>query len=148
MIKQIEHRQRQLDTVTIAGLVALTISSLAEAVRVTAGDLGWMSDPSTLDRALLLTWIVGLVVFGLAFAALWLLGRRLGPQEREALADELQLFVNRRNAVLAFVATYTAAVLMAAIPAVADLPGRAVALGIMAVATGTLVIGRISAVRS
>lgn len=49
---------------------------------------------------------------------------------------------------MAFVATYVAAVLMAGLPAAAELSGRAVALGIMAVATGTLVVARMATARS
>jgi len=148
MTSQIEHRQHQLETRTIAGLIALAIGSLAEAARVTAIDRGWISEADTVERALLLGWIVGLVVFGLVFTSLWWLGRRLDRKEREALGDELQLFLSRRNAVVAFVATFVAATLIATIPAAADLPGRAVALAIVAVATGTLALGRIIAARS
>lgn len=53
------------------------------------------------------------------------------------------MFTSRKTAVWAFVATYLAAVAMAAVPAVADLPGRAVALALVALATAALVVGRI-----
>jgi hypothetical protein len=148
MTTRTERRQRQLDTLTITGLIALAIGSLAEAVRVTGVELGWINEAAAGDRILLLTGIVGLVVFGLAFSALWWTGRRLSPQEREALGDELRLFLNRKNAIVAFVATYLTAVMIATIPAAADLPGRAVALVIITVATATLVVGRIASARS
>lgn len=143
MTDLIERRRRQLDLRTIVGLLALAVGALSEAVRVVALDRSWIADAGAFDRTLQVVWIVGLVVFGVAFAALWWLGRRLGPPERRALADELQLHLSRRTAIAAFAVTYVAAVLLATVPAAALLPGRAVALTVVAVATGALAAGRI-----
>ena len=143
MTNQVEKREHQIGGLTNVGLIALAFGCLSEAVRITAIDLGWIQQTYTTERALLVVWTVGLVGFGLAFGSVWVQARRLSRQERAVIADELAMFMSRRTAVWAFVATYLAAVVMAAVPAVADLPSRAVALAIVATATAALVVGRI-----
>ena len=144
MTGQVDRRQRQLETRTNFGLGALAAAALAEATRVIAIDLEWIAAAELADRIFSLVWILGLAAFGLVFASVWWLGQQLDAAEREALGDELQLFLSRRSAVAAFVSTYLAAVILATIPAIAELPGRAVALLIMAVATGALMVGRLT----
>ncbi|MGD2101094.1 MAG: hypothetical protein PVG83_02580 [Acidimicrobiia bacterium] len=144
MTAQIESRQRKLETRTNLGLGALATAALAEAVRVLGIDSGWITGNETMNRVLLGIWIAGLLVFGIAFTSLWLLGQRLDETQKQALGDELQLFISRRSAATAFVATYLATVLVAAIPATVGLPGRVVGLGLMAVATGALLVSRLT----
>lgn len=143
MTSRLEKRERQLETRTNVGLGALAVAALAEATRVLGLDLDWMATGETLDRALAAVWIVGLLGFGIAFTSLWLIGQRLDAAERQALGDELAVFNSRKTAVVSFVVTYAATVLIAAIPATDGLPGRAVALGLMAVATGALLVSRL-----
>jgi hypothetical protein len=133
-----------LETRTNLGLGALATAALAEAVRVLGIDSGWITGNETMNRVLLGIWIAGLLVFGIAFTSLWLLGQRLDETQKQALGDELQLFISRRSAATAFVATYLATVLVAAIPATVGLPGRVVGLGLMAVATGALLVSRLT----
>jgi hypothetical protein len=144
MSSRLEARLGQLEIRTNIGLGALAVAALSEAIRVLGLDASWLSAAEMTDRILTGLWISGLLVFGLTFTSVWLLGRRLDSAERRALGDELQLFVSRRSAVASYVVTYVAIVLVAAIPATVDLPGRAVAVGLMAVATGALLISRLA----
>lgn len=148
MATTIERRRHQLDIGTIGGLGLLSLASLAEAGRLIGLELDWFGSGGGADRALSVVWIVGLVGFGVAFATVWLIGQRLGPSEREALGDELAVFLARKTAVGAFVVTYLAALVLAAIPSTVGLPGRAVALLIVAVATASVAGGRLVAARS
>jgi hypothetical protein len=143
MTGRLEKRERQLEVRTNVGLGALAVAALAEAIRVLGLDLEWIATGETLDRVLATVWIVGLLGFGIAFTSLWLLGQRLDAPERQALGDELAVFNSRKTAVVSFVVTYLATILVAAIPSTVELPGRAVALGLMAVATAALLISRL-----
>jgi uncharacterized BrkB/YihY/UPF0761 family membrane protein len=89
-------------------------------------------------------WIIGLVIFGLAFGSLWLVARQLDAQDRAALGDELQVLMSRKNAVTAFTVTFIVAVLIAVIPGSERLPGDAVAAAIVAAAAATLAITQLS----
>ena len=93
---------------------------------------------------LLMIWIAGLVIFGLAFGSLWLVGRQLNAQDRAALGDELQVMLSRKIAVSDFTVTFIVAVLIAVIPGSERRPGDAVAAAIVAVAAANLAVGQLS----
>lgn len=127
----------------VAGLFGLASGALAEAIRVTAVDAGWIASGDGSDVALLAVSVVAFLVFAAAFGWLWIAGRRLDERAREALGDERAIFMTRRIAVGAFVASYLFAAVVAALPPPVDLPSRAVALGVVAAGAGTLAAGHL-----
>lgn len=143
-----ETRLRKFDTLVIAGLAALTIGALAEAMRVIGIRFEWFGDEATAARALLIVWIAGSLIFAITFGWVWVSGRLLTAQQRAGLEDEYLLYLGRRAAILAFVAAYVSAVAFVAIPGTEDVPGRAVGLIVMAAATGGLALGRWQGARS
>lgn len=141
MTLDVERRQRQLEGFTVAGLAGLSLGSLAGGLREFGlGD--WITSEGTVDRVLLGTWVIGLLVFGAAFTALYVIGTRLGPGERAALDDELARFLSRQAAVSAFVITFVTAMVFTAVPGAASLSGRGVAMVVVGVATGALAFAR------
>lgn len=141
MTLDVERRQRQLEGFTVAGLAGLSLGSLAGALREFGlGDR--VASDGLLDRLLLGGWVLGLLVFGIAFTGLYLVGTRLGPDERATLDDELARFLSRQAAVFAFVITFVIAVVFTAIPAASALSGRGVAMVIVGMAAGALAIAR------
>jgi len=141
MTLDVERKQRQLQVFTASGLTGLSMGSLAGALRE-FGRGDWIAIEGSFDRALLGGWMIGLLVFGVAFTTLYLIGARLRPGEREAVGDELERFLSRQAAVFAFVVAFVTAVIFTAIPAASSLSGRGVALFIVAVAAGALVVAR------
>lgn len=140
----LEQKQTQIHLGTVTGLVALATAFIAAAARSTGQHLEWFTHDDAVAGVLLIIWIIGLVIFGLAFGSLWLVGRQLNAQDRAALGDELQVLMSRKNAVSAFAVTFIAAVLIAVIPGSERLPGDAVAAAIVAVAAATLAVGQLS----
>jgi hypothetical protein len=140
----LEQKQTQIHLGTVVGLFALATAFIAAAARSTGQHLEWFTHDDAVAGVLLTIWIVGLVIFGLAFGSLWLVGRQLNAQDRAALGDELQVLMSRKNAVSAFAVTFIAAVLIAVIPGSESLPGDAVAAAIVAVAAATLAVGQLS----
>lgn len=140
----LERKQAQIELSTITGLFALTVAFLAAAVRSTALHLEWLVTDTAGAVVLQLIWIIGLVVFALAFGWLSLLGRRLQAQEGKVLGDELEVLLSRNSAVSAYMVTFAVAVLIAAIPGSERLPGNAVASLIVAVGAATLALRRLS----
>ncbi|MGD2061863.1 MAG: hypothetical protein PVF87_13410, partial [Acidimicrobiia bacterium] len=91
MTLNVDRKQRQLEGFTVAGLTGLSLGSLAGAVREFGlGD--WIESGGAVDKTFLGAWIAGLLVFGVAFTGLYVIGQRLQPGEREALDDELAHF--------------------------------------------------------
>ncbi|MEE8457799.1 MAG: hypothetical protein V3S28_07090 [Acidimicrobiia bacterium] len=144
----LEQKQARIHLGTTIGLLALAIAFMATAVRSTGVELEWFTQDDTAAGVLLLIWIVGLVIFGLAFGSLWLVGRQLDAHERVALGDEFQVLMSRRNAVSAFVVTFMVAVVVAVLPGSESLPGDAVAAAIVGVAAATLAFGQFTSVRA
>jgi hypothetical protein len=140
----LEQKQAQIHLGTVIGLFALATAFMAAAVRSTGEHLEWFAHEDAVAGVLLMIWIAGLVIFGLAFGSLWMVGRRLDTQDRAALGDELQVLMSRKNAVSAFTVTFIVAVLIAVIPGSERLPGDAVAAAIVAVAAATLAVGQLS----
>lgn len=140
----LDRKQAQIELGTVIGLFALATAFMAAAVRSTAEHLEWFAGDDAAAGVLLLIWIVGLVIFGLAFGSLWLLGRQLDAQERVVLGDEFQVLLSRKSAVSAFVVTFVVAVFIAVIPGSERLPGDAVAAAIVAVGAATLAVTRLS----
>jgi hypothetical protein len=148
MTDRLEREQRRLETWSIVGLAALAAASLAEAGRLIGLDRQWFLEGGSVERILSVVWMVGLLLFGGMFVALWWRGRSQDDDARRVLGDEMQRFLSRKNAVSAFVMTYVAATILAALPIAAELPGRAVALIVVAVATASLATGRLAVSRS
>ncbi len=140
----LEQKQTQIHLGTVIGLLALATAFMAAAVRSTGEHLEWFTHDDAVAGVLLMIWIIGLVIFGLAFGSLWLVGRQLNAQDRAALGDELQVLMSRKNAVSAFTVTFIVAVLIAVIPGTERLPGDAVAAAIVAVAAATLAVTHLS----
>jgi len=138
----LERKQAQIHLGTTLGLLALAIAFIATAVRSTGVELEWFTQDDTASGVLLAIWVVGLVIFALAFGSLWLVGRRLDAHERVALGDELQVLMSRERAVSAFAVTFAVAVMIAVIPGSERLPGDAVAAAIAGVAAATLAFGQ------
>jgi small-conductance mechanosensitive channel len=139
----LERRQAQIERSTVIGLLALAVAFLAAAARSTAVHLEWLAADAAAVRLLQFIWIIGLVLFGLAFGWLSVLGRRLEAQERMALGDELQVLLSRKSAVSAYMITFIVAVVIAAIPGSERLPGNAVASAIVGVGAATLALQRL-----
>lgn len=139
----LEQKQTQIERSTVIGLLALAVAFLAAAARWTALHLEWLPADAVAPRVMQFIWIIGLVLFGLTFGWLSLLGRRLEAQERMVLGDELQVLLSRKNAVSAYVVTFVVAVLIAAIPGSEQLPGNAVAAAIVGVGAATLALQRL-----
>lgn len=133
----------RIDRARVAGLFGLAGGSLLEAVRLVGLDAGWLTPGGGPDVALLVASVVSFVVFAAAFGWLWLAARRMDDRERRAMGDERAVFMTRRIAVTAFVASYLLAVVVAALPSSIDLPGRAVALGVVAAGAGALAVGHL-----
>jgi hypothetical protein len=140
----LEQKQAQIHLGTATGLFALAVAFIAAASRSTGEHLEWFTYDDALAGVLLMVWIIGLVIFGLAFGSLWMVGRQLNAQDRAALGDELQVLMSRKNAVTAFTVTFIVAVLIAVIPGSERLPGDAVAAAIVAVAAAALAVGQLS----
>ena len=138
----LEQKQTQIERSTVIGLLALAVAFLAAAARWTALHLEWLAADAVAPRVLQLIWIIGLVLFGLAFGWPSLFGRRLETQERKVLGDELEVLLSRNSAVSAYVVTFVVAVFIAAIPGTEKLPGNAVASLIVAIGAGTLALRR------
>ena len=138
----LERKQAQIDRSTITGLFALAVAFLAAAVRSTALHLDRLVADTAAAIVLQVIWIIGLVVFAVAFGWLSLLGRRLETEERKVLGDELALLLSRNSAVSAYMVTFVVAVFIAAIPGTERLPGNAVASLIVAIGAGTLALRR------
>jgi hypothetical protein len=138
----LEQKQAQIERSTIIGLAALAVAFLAAAIRSTALHLEWLAADNAAAVVLQLTWIIGLVVFAVAFGWLSLLGRRLETEDRNVLGDELEVLLTRNSAISAYMVTFVVAVLIAAIPGTERLPGNAVASLIVAVGAGTLALRR------
>lgn len=132
----------RIDRARVVGLLGLASGALLEAIRLTSLDAGWIASGGGPDVVLVLASVVGFLAFAVAFGWLWLAGRRLDERGREAMGDERAVFVTRRIAVGAFVASYLFAVVVAALPSI-DLPGRAVALGVVAAGAGALAVGHL-----
>jgi hypothetical protein len=141
MTLDLERKQQRLDRYTITGLGALSIGAFAGAAHQAMLD-GLLTASAAVQTTLSVISVAGLLVFGAAFTALYLMGRRLDQRERAAIGDELAVVLSRRAAVSAFVVTYVTAVVFSAIPADPELSGRTVALLIVGVAMGTLAIAR------
>lgn len=139
----LERKQIQIERSTIIGLLALAVAFLAAAARSTVVRLEWLATDAAAVRVLQLVWMIGLVLFGLAFGWLWLLGRRLEAHERMVLGDELEVLLSRTSAVNAYVVTFVVAVLIAAVPGSERLPGDAVASVIVGVGAATLALRRL-----
>jgi hypothetical protein len=144
----LEQKQTRIHLGTTIGLFAMAIAFIATAVRSTGVELEWFTQDDTTAGVLLLIWIVGLVIFGLAFGSLWIVGRQLDARERVALGDELQVLMSRERAVSAFVVMFAFAILVAVIPGSENLPGDAVAAGIVGIAAATLAFGQFTADRA
>jgi hypothetical protein len=127
----------------VVGLFGLATGAMLEAIRVAVLDAGWIASGDGPDVVLLVASVVGFLVFAAAFGWLWYAGRRLDQRGRESVGDERAVFLTRRIAVGAFVASYLFAVVVAALPPSIDLPGRAVALGVVAVGAGALAAGHL-----
>lgn len=141
MTLNVDRKQRQLEGFTVAGLTGLSLGSLAGALREFGlGD--WIDSGGAIDKTLLGVWIIGLLVFGVAFTGLYTIGQRLHPAEREALDDELAHFLSRKAAVFAFVVSFVTAVIFTAVPTASELSGRGVAMVVVGVAAGALAIAR------
>jgi hypothetical protein len=139
----LEQKQTQLERNTVIGLFALAVAFLAAAARSTAVHLEWLATDAAAARVLQVIWIIGLALFGLAFAWISLLGRQLNPRERAALGDELQVVLSWRSAISAYVVTFVMALIIASVPSTERLPGNAVAAAIVGVGVATLAIQRL-----
>ena len=139
----LEQKHAQIERSTVIGLLALAGAFIAAAARWSAVHLEWLAADTAAARVLHFIWIIGLVLFGLAFGWLWLLGRRLEAQERTALGDELQVLLSKKSAVNAYMVTFTMAVVIAAMPGSERLPGNAVAAAIVGVGAATLALQRL-----
>lgn len=144
----LEQKQARIHLGTTIGLFALAIAFMATAARSTGEQLEWFTQNDTASGILLMIWVVGLVIFALAFGSLWMIGRQLGVHERVALGDEFQILLSRNAAVSAFAVTFIVAVMIAVIPGSEKLPGDAVAAGIVGVAAATLAFGQFTADRA
>lgn len=140
----LEQKQAQIHLGTVIGRFALAVAFIAAAARSTGEHLEWFVHEDAVAGVLLLVWMVGLVIFGLAFGSLWMVGRQLDTQDRAALGDELHVLMSRKSAVTAFTVTFMVAVLIAAIPGSHKLPGDAVAAAIVAVGAATLAVTQLS----
>ena len=141
MTLDLERKQQRLDRYTITGLGALSIGSFAGAAHQAVLD-GFLTAGTPVQTTLSVISVAGLVLFGVAFTALYVMGRRLDQRERAAIGDELAVVLSRSAAVSAFGFTYITAVVFSAIPADPELSGRTVALLIVGVSMGTLAIAR------
>jgi hypothetical protein len=141
MTLDLERTQQRLDRFTIIGLAALSLGSFAGAWHQAILD-GFVGGGAGLETALLVVSVVGLVTFGVAFTALYLMGRRLDERERAAIGDELAVVLSRRAAGFAFILSFVTAVLFGSLPFATELSGRTVALVIVGVATGALAVAR------
>lgn len=140
----LEQKQTQIHLGSIIGLFALATAFMAAAARSTGEHLEWFTHGDAVARVLFMIWIIGLVIFGLAFGSPWLVGRQLNAQDRAALGDELQVLMSRKNAVGAFTVTFIVTVFIAVIPGSPRLPGDAVAAAILTVSAATLAVGQLS----
>jgi hypothetical protein len=144
----LEQKQVRIHLGTTIGLLALAVAFMATAARSTGEQLEWFTQDDTASGVLLAIWVVGLVIFALAFGSLWLVGRQLDARERVALGDEFQILLSRKRAVSAFAVTFIAAILVAVIPGSEKLTGDAVAAGIVGIAAATLAFGQFTADRA
>jgi len=138
----LERKQTQMRQRAVIGLLALAAAFFAAAARSTSVHLGWAATDAAAVRVLQVIWIIGLVLFGLAFGWLALLGRRLEAQEGLVLADEFQVLLSMKSAVRACRVMFVVAVLVVAVPGSELLPGNAVAAVIVGVGAATLALWR------
>jgi hypothetical protein len=139
----VEQKQAQIERLTVTGLLALAVAFLATAARSAAVHMEWLAADAVAANVLQTVWILGMMLFGLSFGWLWLIGRRLEAEERTVLGDEFQVLVHRRSAFGAYVVTFVVAVLFAAMPCSDRLSGDAVASAIAGVGVAAFALQRL-----
>ena len=80
MTLDLERKQQRLDRYTITGLGALSIGSFAGAAHQAVLD-GFLTAGTPVQTTLSVISVAGLVLFGVAFTALYVMGRRLDQRE-------------------------------------------------------------------
>jgi hypothetical protein len=136
-----ELRRREL--AGLVGLIAVTAWAALGAVQLAGVDRSWWSNGSAVNRSLQASSILAGLVFAVASAVAWSARRRADARDR-VHRDERSEYIGRRSALIGFAAMFLGAVLVASFPVLA-LPGRVVALAIIALGTGGLLVGQVTA---